>query len=68
LVVILSRLCSADGPGTVLIVEDDGEQWQFACAILGARGYGNARHDPADLVTPEMDGFKPATALQANSA
>ena len=39
LVAILSRLCAADGPGTVLVVEDDDGQRQFTCAILGTRGW-----------------------------
>jgi CheY-like chemotaxis protein len=37
LVAMLSRLCAADGAGTVLVVEDDDEQRQFARASLGTR-------------------------------
>jgi len=39
LVGILSRLCATDGPGTVLVVEDDDGQRQVARAILETRGW-----------------------------
>ena len=39
LVAILSRVCATDGPGTVLVVEDDDEQRQVARSILGTRGW-----------------------------
>ena len=39
LVVILSRVCAAGVPGSVLVVEDDEEQRQLVRAILGPRGW-----------------------------
>jgi adenylate cyclase len=39
LVEILSRLCAANGPGTVLVVEDNDDQRQLARTTIEARGW-----------------------------